>query len=668
MRPNPLHDAVHFLTQPGWFTAVFWLLLLASVAIAALAWRRDPAQRTPRDLGIWGLRVLMGAMWWQQTLWKIPPNFDGLKYWMQQEADHAAIALQGTLVRDIVLPNLAVFGPLVYLVELTIGVSLLLGLFSRAGALLGLLMGAQPVARAVFRGQRVAVDLHVPGHDPGVVRHRSAGPCAGCRCAAASARRTRRAPPAPVLGELNGRCHEHRRRRALPSAGAGCLRGAGRGRHASISSLTCDTTLAPALRKVAAAYKARTGVRVFVFPTGPGLILPQLVRDIQNDIVVTQTSILDQAAQAGVIARRCRAQWRNPLVIAGLRGAAAIDRVSPPPIHRRRPTSMARRCWQRLDITPTRVLGAVDTDEVAFLLTTGAAQAGLLHMTDVRADARLAVIRPVPAEVQPPLLYAASVTRLARRPNPEGFVAFLATQGGRRDPHRRRAWRWRHDPDPRRAAASAVAPHPALGDGAVDPDHDRQRLAHLQRQSDLRLHLPRMGDAGRRRRGLAGAAWRSRRRHRDRLALRRDVDAGRRLYPVRALGLRHRPFPPRLPAGRSALPSMRDMVAALRFRLEHRLGEYNAVQKAAYWGVLAAVAVMILSGIAIWKPVQTYPLELLFGGFQGARVVHFLVMAGIVLFLVVHVALTLLVPRTLLAMVVGRATELRHAVTSEDAR
>jgi uncharacterized membrane protein YphA (DoxX/SURF4 family) len=80
-------------------------------------------------------------MWWQQTLWKIPPNFDGLKFWMQQEADHAAIILQGALVRDLVLPNLAVFGPLVYLVELAIGVSLLLGLFSRAGALLGLLMG-----------------------------------------------------------------------------------------------------------------------------------------------------------------------------------------------------------------------------------------------------------------------------------------------------------------------------------------------------------------------------------------------------------------------------------------------------------------------------------------------------------------------------------------------
>jgi molybdate transport system substrate-binding protein len=49
-------------------------------------------------------------------------------------------------------------------------------------------------------------------------------------------------------------------------------------------------------------------------------------------------------------------------------------------------------------------------------------------MTDVRADARLAAIRPVPAEAQPPPLYAAAVTRLARRPNPEDFVAFLTTK------------------------------------------------------------------------------------------------------------------------------------------------------------------------------------------------------------------------------------------------
>jgi uncharacterized membrane protein YphA (DoxX/SURF4 family) len=141
MRPNPLNDALQFLTQPAWFTVVFWLLLLASVAIAIVAWRREPTQRTTRNLAMWGLRVLMGTMWWQQTLWKIPPNFSGLKYWMEQEADHAAIVLQGELVRDIMLPNLTLFGPLVYLVELVIGLTLLLGLPPRSPPLLGLLMG-----------------------------------------------------------------------------------------------------------------------------------------------------------------------------------------------------------------------------------------------------------------------------------------------------------------------------------------------------------------------------------------------------------------------------------------------------------------------------------------------------------------------------------------------
>lgn len=106
---------------------------------------------------------------------------------------------------------------------------------------------------------------------------------------------------------------------------------------------------------------------------------------------------------------------------------------------------------------------------------------------------------------------------------------------------------------------------------------------------------------------------------------------------------------------------VRDFIAALRFRLVHRLGEYNAVQKLAYWAALLGVALIILSGLAIWKPVQTYPLELLFGGFQGARLVHFLTMAGLVGFLIVHVALVVLVPKTLIAMIFGKATARPHS-------
>lgn len=99
---------------------------------------------------------------------------------------------------------------------------------------------------------------------------------------------------------------------------------------------------------------------------------------------------------------------------------------------------------------------------------------------------------------------------------------------------------------------------------------------------------------------------------------------------------------------------LRDVVAALRFRLHHPdLTRYNAVQKALYLGVILVVIVQVLSGIALWKPVQFSWLVVLFGDFQGARLAHFLGMAAIVLFLLVHVALALLVPRTLIAMLTG---------------
>jgi thiosulfate reductase cytochrome b subunit len=113
-----------------------------------------------------------------------------------------------------------------------------------------------------------------------------------------------------------------------------------------------------------------------------------------------------------------------------------------------------------------------------------------------------------------------------------------------------------------------------------------------------------------------------------------------------------------LPVGPRAV--MHDLFAALRFRLDHRLGEYNAVQKVFYWGVLGAILVTILSGLSIWKPVQLQWLTWLFGGYEFARVVHFLGMAAIVAFLAVHIALTILVPKTLVAMVFGRASAAPH--------
>jgi len=142
MRQNPLGDAFAFVTKAAWTTAVIWLLLIGGAAAAVFAWRGDPAQRTSYHVGRALLRVLVGCMWWQQSLWKIPPHYDwGLIHWMQEMVDHGSIELQSSLVRDLVLPNIAVFGPLVYAIEVAIAVSLILGVATRLGGLLGALMG-----------------------------------------------------------------------------------------------------------------------------------------------------------------------------------------------------------------------------------------------------------------------------------------------------------------------------------------------------------------------------------------------------------------------------------------------------------------------------------------------------------------------------------------------
>jgi thiosulfate reductase cytochrome b subunit len=97
-----------------------------------------------------------------------------------------------------------------------------------------------------------------------------------------------------------------------------------------------------------------------------------------------------------------------------------------------------------------------------------------------------------------------------------------------------------------------------------------------------------------------------------------------------------------------------DALAALRGRLSHDdLSAYNAVQKLMYLGVIVAAVVIIASGLSIWKPVQFQYLTTLFGGYDAARYVHFCAMALIVGFLVVHVALAALVPKSLRAMIRG---------------
>jgi thiosulfate reductase cytochrome b subunit len=100
---------------------------------------------------------------------------------------------------------------------------------------------------------------------------------------------------------------------------------------------------------------------------------------------------------------------------------------------------------------------------------------------------------------------------------------------------------------------------------------------------------------------------------------------------------------------------MSDAKAALTGKLSHDdLTRYNHVQKLLYAGIIVVGIVIVLSGLSIWKPVQLQWLTALFGGYDVARYVHFICMAAIVAFLVVHVALAVLVPKSLRAMIIGR--------------
>ena len=98
-----------------------------------------------------------------------------------------------------------------------------------------------------------------------------------------------------------------------------------------------------------------------------------------------------------------------------------------------------------------------------------------------------------------------------------------------------------------------------------------------------------------------------------------------------------------------------DLAAALRGTLGHDdLTRYNAVQKLAYLIIIVDIVLIVLSGLAVWKSVQFPLLRTLMGGYDNARVVHFLAMSVLVAFFAVHVVTVALVPRSLLLMIRGR--------------
>jgi thiosulfate reductase cytochrome b subunit len=106
---------------------------------------------------------------------------------------------------------------------------------------------------------------------------------------------------------------------------------------------------------------------------------------------------------------------------------------------------------------------------------------------------------------------------------------------------------------------------------------------------------------------------------------------------------------------------VRDFWSALTFQLGHRIGHYNAVQRLLYAGVIGALLLQVATGLAIWKPVQLRALVGLFGGYPIARNIHLAIMFLIVAFVIVHIVLVVIFPRTLVSMIVGTPAEPKRA-------
>ena len=117
-----------------------------------------------------------------------------------------------------------------------------------------------------------------------------------------------------------------------------------------------------------------------------------------------------------------------------------------------------------------------------------------------------------------------------------------------------------------------------------------------------------------------------------------------------ATGRLWRKFLPVSPSG-----VIRDLLSALRGRLSHAdPRRYNQVQRLAYLFVMADIAVLVLSGLVLWKSVQFDLLRELMGGYEAARRVHFIAMALLTAFVAIHLVMVALVPRSLIAMIRGK--------------
>jgi len=111
---------------------------------AGLGWFAATAPLWPLALA----RILYGYLWWQQSGWKVPSDDfgrisgGGLWYWVHQEIQYPTVPAFKDFLVNVMIPHWTFFGWVTLITETFIGVTLMLGLFSRLGALVAIGMAA----------------------------------------------------------------------------------------------------------------------------------------------------------------------------------------------------------------------------------------------------------------------------------------------------------------------------------------------------------------------------------------------------------------------------------------------------------------------------------------------------------------------------------------------
>jgi molybdate transport system substrate-binding protein len=194
-------------------------------------------------------------------------------------------------------------------------------------------------------------------------------------------------------------------------------------------AVSCDNPAVPALGRAARAYRRQSGVRVRIFPTAADLLLPQLQRDIQNDIVLTRVETIDAAEKLGIVKPGGRVgPWRNRLVLAETASGDDGRYAVPDPTPASEFDGAA--VLKAMNVTPGKIVGVLDSDAVVWSLLHGQASRGLVFQSDLAAYPALRAVAPVPDSAAPAMVYAATMTTLAYRINPEAFVRFLGSPAG----------------------------------------------------------------------------------------------------------------------------------------------------------------------------------------------------------------------------------------------